>query len=87
MMTMNDEESHRERLAVLEMRLSGHESLCEHRQGALRERLEETIRELRREVGDLRAGLRRIELTMYGGVVALLGYLAQRFLLERLGGL
>lgn len=82
---MKEDDSGRERLAVLETRVRGHEILCEHRQGTLKQRLEETIAEFRRDVGDLRSGLRRIEMTMYSGVIALLAYLAQRFFIERLG--
>jgi len=82
---MIDEDPTRIRMAVLEARLEGHETLCEHRQGSLRQRLEETIAEFRLQAADLRAGLRRIEMTMYGGVVTLLAYLAQRFFLEHSG--
>lgn len=82
---MIEDDGGRERLAVLETRLHGHETLCEHRQGTLKARLEETITDFRRDVADLRSGLRRIEVTMYGGVIALLAYLAQRFFIERLG--
>lgn len=82
---MSDDDPARIRMAVLETRLDGHETLCEHRQGSLRQRLEEAITEFRLQAADLRAGLRRIEMTMYGGVVTLLAYLAQRFFLERMG--